>query len=256
MRCYLRVANRILVWPDVHTPNHNTNAVNAALSYIKVYKPTQFIQLGDFCDWDSFTSYDPRRQRDIVNVEEEVVSANKLLDELDALLPKSCKKDMIGWNHEARVPKYLAKHGMDTQHQRLAKKIRSWHEAYRLDERGWGHIEYGEVLEVGKILFSHGWFTGGSHAKKHLALYHKCLIYGHTHEFQVATENGFDGHPVMAASIGTLSNFDLSYLVGKPPVNWINMFMTIDVMEDGTFTPNFIPLINGRFVKGGIVYGV
>ena len=162
---------------------------------------------------------------------------------------------MLGGNHEARVPKYLAKYGMDIQHQRLANKIKSWHEAYGLERRGWTFCEYGEVFTFGKILFFHGWYTGGSHAKKHLTLYHKNSIYGHTHEFQVATENGFDGHPVMAASIGTLSNFNLSYLVGKPPVNWINMFMTIDVMEDGTFTPNFVPIISGRFVKGGRVYG-
>lgn len=251
----MAIKERIAVLPDIHVPNHNQPAINAVFNYLKDYKPTTLIQLGDFCDWDSVSSYDVRRESDIVLIEHEVRESNRLLDTIDALVPRSCKKVMIGGNHEARYEKFKINYGFTVAIRRM-KDFGSWHQEYNLAKRGWKHTEYGGIHEHGKILFTHGWYTGGQHAKRHLGLYHKCIIYGHTHEFQVAVENGFDGHPIMSASIGTLSNFNLSYLVGKPPVNWINMFATIDVMADGTFTPSFIPIINGRFVKDGKQYGV
>lgn len=249
------VKERIFVIPDVHVPNHNKKAFGACLEYLKDYRPTTFISVGDWCDWDSVTSYDPKREDDVVCIEDEVNEACKVLRELEKCLPKNCNKFMIGGNHEERMTKWKVKHGHLIEMRRL-RKILNWWEYYKLEEHGWKWNQYGEVYEHGHILFTHGWYTGGQHAKRHLGLYHKCIIYGHTHEFQVAVENGFDGHPIMSASIGTLSNFNLSYLVGKPPVNWINMFATIDVMSDGTFTPSFIPIINGKFIKDGKQYGV
>ena len=67
----------------------------------------------------------------------------------------------------------------------------------------------------------------------------------------MATAVGINGEPVMAASIGTLSKHNLSYLVGKPPVNWLTMFMYIDMYDDGTFSPHFVPIVNGRFFELG-----
>lgn len=156
----------------------------------------------------------------------------------------------MGGNHEARYERFKINRGFEMAIRRL-KDFGSWYEEYNLIKRGWKFCEYGEFFEIGKIVFTHGWFTGGLHAKKHLGLWHKNLIYGHTHEFQVATGTGIDGLPILSASIGTLSKMNLSYLVGKPPVNWINMFAYIDMRDDGTFTPHFVPIVNGRFFENG-----
>lgn len=249
----MSIKERIGLIPDVHTPNHNEESVSAMLQYFKYYKPTHIIQFGDFCDWDSVSSYDVRRESDIVLIQKEIDASNTMLDRIESVIPKGCKKMMIGGNHEARYERWKVNEGFKVSLRRM-KDFSSWHQEYNLDKRGWEHIEYGDVHEHGKMLFTHGWYTGGNHSKKHLNLYHRNIFYGHTHEFQVAVERGYDGHPVIAASIGTLSNFDLSYLVGKPPVNWINMFATVDVMGDGTFTPSFVPIINGKFVKDGRMF--
>lgn len=241
---------RIVVLPDIHCPNHNKEAINAILKFNRVYKPTVLIQLGDFCDWDSVSTYDPRREEDIVSIEHEIRESNNLLDLIERSLPKKCRKIMIGGNHESRLTKFKVKHGFEISIRRM-KDLKDWYEEYNLDRRGWEHCNYGEYVEVGRILYSHGWFCGGSHADRHLKLFHKNFIYGHTHQFQVATANGLDGKPVMAASIGTLSNFNLSYLVGKPPVNWMTMFAYIDMRSDGTFSPHFVPIVGGRFLELG-----
>ncbi len=242
--------HRIIVLPDIHVPNHETDAVNAVLKFIKFYKPTHLVQLGDFCDWDSMSTYDPRREEDIVNIADEIGAANKLLDVIDSSVPKNCVKYMCGGNHEARSVKFMAKHSMDLMVRRILK-FKSWHDAYKLKERNWKFCEYGDKHEIGKIVFTHGWFIGGNHAARHLNLWHKNILYGHTHTFQVAIGSGLDTKPILSASLGTLSKFELSYLVGKPPVNWIHMFSYIDMRKDGSFTPNFVPIVDGKFFAFG-----
>ena len=246
--------HRTVVLPDIHTPNHHEPSVSAVLSFIKYYKPHRLVQLGDFCDWDSVTTYDPRRESDIVNVSGEVEASNVMFDRLDRAVPKGCEKVLIGGNHEARVTKFMAKNAMSLDFRRMGFNIRSWSGAYRLADRGWSWCDYGEFRKFGKVIYTHGWYSSGNHAQRHLRLFHENIVYGHTHEFQVATGRGLDGLPVEAASIGTLSKFNLSYLVGKPPVNWVNMFAYIDTMSCGHFTPHYVHIINGQFVEHGRVF--
>lgn len=240
----------IVVLPDIHIPNQNTFAVNAVLRFIKYYKPTHLVQLGDFCDWDSVASYEVRRERDITQIDREIQDSNYLLDEMDKAVGKQCLKYMVGGNHEARYERFRVNHGFEVGIRRL-KDFTKWYQEYELDRRGWKHCEYGEYFEIGRIVFTHGWGSSGNHAKKHLSLWHKNIIYGHTHEFQVAMGTGLDGYPVIAASIGTLSKFNLSYLIGKPPVNWVNMFAYIDMRDDGTFSFHPVIIVDGHFIECG-----
>jgi len=173
-----------------------------------------------------------------------------MLDTFDKVLPKDCEKFMVGGNHEARYEKFKVNYG-EKKEIRKVRRLTSWHEEYRLKERKWKFCEYGQWFEFGKIIYTHGWASSGNHAQKHLGLFHKNIIYGHTHQFQVATGRGLDGLPVEAASIGTLSEFDLSYLVGKPPVNWVNMFCYIDTLPNKFFTPHYVHIINGKFIELG-----
>lgn len=242
--------NRIVVLPDVHCPNNNAPAMKSILKFIKVYKPNCFVQLGDFCDWDALSTYEAQRESDLTNLQTEIEQSNFLLDDIEKALPKGCAKYMIGGNHEARYAKFSVSNRHDTRIRQLWN-FRTWQQEYNLGKRGFKSCEYGEYFEIGKIIFTHGWYTGQGCAKKHLGLFHKNMIFGHTHMFDIATGLGLDGHPTMAASIGTLSNFDLAYLRGKPPINWINMFMYIDMREDGTFSPHFVPIIDGKFVELG-----
>lgn len=237
----------------MHVPNQYEPAVVSAIKFIRYYKPTHLIQLGDFCDWDSVSGYEIRRERDIITIEEEIADSNWMLDRLDKAVPKTCKKTLIGGNHEARYERARLNRGHDVVIRQL-KSFSSWYKEYNLDKRGWDYLEYGECLTLGKIIFTHGWTCGPTAATKHLNMFHKNIIFGHTHTFNVAVGSGLDGHPVLAATIGTLSKFDLSYLVGKPPVNWIHMFAYIDMFEDGKFTPHFVPIVDGTFIAEGKVF--
>lgn len=246
--------HKTIVLPDIHVPNHDTPSLKAIFQFLKFYKPDRLIQLGDLCDWDSVTTYDPRRESDIVCIEDEVKAVNSFLDELESHLPKSCEKVLIGGNHEERFTKFKTKFGNEIGMRRM-RKLTSWWDEYRLPDRRWSWCQYGEWRQYGKIVYTHGWYIGKGCAAKHLNLYHKNIIFGHTHIFDVATAVGLDGNPVMGASIGTLSKTNLSYLIGKPPVNWIHMFATVETLPNGQFTPNFIPIIDGKFISNGRVFG-
>lgn len=245
--------HKTVVWPDVHTPNHDKPSVKAALDFLRYYKPDRFIQLGDFCDWDSFTQYDPRRKEDIVNVETELDASNTLLDEIEAVLPKSCEKVLIGGNHEARVTKYMAKYGMDVQHQRVCKNFGgSWYNGYKLPKRGWSWEEYGKYRIYGKIAYYHGEYTGRTAAQRTLHDFGMNVIFGHTHMHLIAygRDNILNDLPVFGTSIGTLSRFDLSY-VNIPKGDWVRGFMYIDTRSSGRFTPHYTHIIDGKFIEHG-----
>ena len=98
---------RIVVLPDIHVPNHDVSSVNAVLRFIKFYKPHIFIQLGDFCDWDSVSKYEANKESDINTIEYEIKESNKLLDTIESYLPRGCRKVMLGGNHEDRYTKFL-----------------------------------------------------------------------------------------------------------------------------------------------------
>lgn len=246
--------HKTIVLPDIHTPAHDKDALKAILDFIKYYKPNRIIQLGDFCDWDSLSHYEPRVDSDIRLIDREIAESNEVLDQIDSSLPKKCEKYMLGGNHEQRYQTFRLNHGFEVAFRRM-KDMTSWQEEYNLKKRGWQSREYGEWLELGKIIFVHGWYASTNSADRMLRCFCKNIIFGHTHQHLVASMMDSDHNPIEAESIGTLSRFNLSYLQGKPPVNWIHGFLYIDTMSDGTFTKNFVRVINGRFIQHNKYFG-
>lgn len=241
---------KIVVLPDIHVPNQDQISVDTVLKFIKFYKPDTLIQLGDFCDWDSVSSYNPRSESDIANIEHEVEQANHLLDDLDKLCKKS-RRIMLGGNHEDRYETFRVNYGFQVSIRRM-RDFTTWHEEYNLTKRGWEHLDYGEHLTIGKCVFTHGWFTGGGSAKRMAECFPgKNVIYGHTHQHLIHGCMDERGLPIESESIGTLSKFNLGYLRGKPPINWIHSFMYIDMRDDGTFTKHYVRIIEGKFIEYG-----
>ena len=249
-----QVKNRIVILPDTHTPNHHYQSINPILQFIKFYKPDILIQLGDFCDWDSVSSYEASKENDIVTIEKEISSANLLLDEIDKACPKNCKKIMLGGNHEARYAAFVVKRGCELSFKRM-KDFSRWEIEYDLYNRGWDSFGYGSHVQIGKVVFTHGFFTGPNAARRMADCFPgRNVIFGHTHQHLIY--NCLDEHdfPIESESIGTLSRFDLSYLKGKPPINWVHMFEYIDMMENGRFSKHPVKIIDGKFIEYGRIF--
>lgn len=244
---------KIVVLPDIHTPNHNRLAMSAVIKFLRFYKPDVLVQLGDFCDWDSVSTYDVRRSSDVVTIETEIREANFLLDEIDKAVPKLCRKVMIGGNHEARYARFIANNGFTLAIRRM-KEFSSWQIEYGLGRRGWEDVDYGEHVQIGKIIFTHGWFNFGP-KRMGEKFPGRNVIFGHTHRHEVYGWIDERDRPIESETIGTLSEFDLSYLNGCPPTNWVTGFQYIDMMDDGTFSKHFVHIIDGGFIEFGRYFG-
>ena len=246
---------KMIVFPDIHAPKHHKPSLKSALKFTKQYKPDIFIQLGDLCDYDSLGRFDVLKEKDLTNLDHEVKSANKVLDQIEASLPKKCRKIICEGNHDRR-PETYSINNMSKELKKIigANRLPYFHEAYKLEERGWEWVPEGKCFGYGKALFTHGWFTNLHHAHKTVHRWFKNIFYGHTHTVQEYTINGIDGHPVSAVSIGTLSRFDLSYM-RELPTNWCHAFGKIEFFgSNGRFTPQIIKIINGKFCMNGVVY--
>lgn len=198
--------------------------------------------------------YDVVREGDLVSLKDEIDSANHILDDIEHVLPNGCKKVLLEGNHDQRPEKYRL-NSWDKDVQKLwGKKLENADVLYHCKKRGWEWHNYGEVYKHGKALFTHGWFVNSYHAQKTVRRWFKSIFYGHTHTYQTHSILGMDKLPVTGMSIGTLSRLDLDYLNGIPP-DWVQMFMPIEFMSDGSFTPHPIPIIKGRFAFNGTQFG-
>lgn len=249
-----KAITRVVVFPDIHAPKQDKQCMGVALDFTRDYKPDIFIQLGDLCDFDSISRFDTARERDLIGFVQEVKAANQVLDQIENVLPKGCRKVLLEGNHDRR-PETYRMNRWDSKVQDILgiPRMENYDVLYRLKERGWENYDYGEAFKLGKAIFAHGWFVNQYHAAKTVRRWFKTIIYGHTHMYQVHTINGMDGLPVAGMSIGTLSKFNLSYLKGLPP-DWVHMFMYMDFLQDGSFTPHPVPIIKGRFVANGKLY--
>lgn len=189
-------------------------------------------------------------------IEKEIRESNILLDDIDKACGNKCKKIMLGGNHEARYAHFMANNGFTLSIRRM-KQFTSWQNEYNLMGRGWISKDYGEYIQIGKIVFTHGFFTGPNAAKRMSECYPgRNLMFGHTHNHLVYNCLDERDQPISSESIGTLSRFDLSYLKGKPPITWINMFEYVDMNDDGTFSKHPVYIINGQFIEFGKTFGV
>jgi len=248
--------HKTLVIPDAHIPNHHAPSVRAVLKFAKYWKPDVFISLGDFCDWDSLSRFDLHHPKHYITMKREVEAANEMLDTIDRILPKTCKKYMVGGNHEDRYHQAKARHMFtpDKIARAAVEWKESWAQEYRLDKRhGWKWCEYGEQFKLGKLVYTHGWSVGKSNAaaKEASCFPGKNVLFGHTHRHQVSGCMDHKMNPIESETIGTLSRFDLAYLRNKPPIDWVHGFMYIYTRPDGDFTKAFVNIVKGRFIVNG-----
>lgn len=246
--------HRTIVLPDIHVPNEHKPSIEAVIQFIKYFRPHRLVQLGDFCDFNSLSSYDLHRTSEFVYLEDELGAANALLDRLDKALPKNCEKIMVGGNHEDRYPIYLAKWMFfpDKVSKSLHKFSDSWATEYNLQKRKWKWCDYGGHFRFGKLTYTHGWYSGPSACQQTAKLFPgQSVLFGHTHRHQVYGCMDEKQLPIEVETIGTLSRFDLAYLRGKPPFDWTNGFSYLYTKEDGTYTKAFVHIINGNFIVNG-----
>ena len=246
------IRDKVVIFPDIHFPNHDERAVQCALKIIREVKPTGFVLLGDAVDGESVSHWQwakkkrPPLEYQLPHVCKEIELGNEGLDRIDEELEKvGCKKKQFAQgNHElwfdyfVEENPYLSDFGS--------------RKAFKFDERGYKWYPYGKVFKIfrSKLYAYHGGFyMGVSHASTH-ALQMGCnIIYGHTHDSQKAVVQHVTGAH-MAYSMGCLTDMSKNYLKGRP-TNWTHNVGILDIFNNGNFNLIVLEIIKGVTTYNG-----
>ncbi len=248
---------KVLVIPDLQCPNHDVQAVNTAIEIVRGERPDLLVYVGDVVDFKSVarfldTSWDEAK----TTADYEIRSADEVLNQFDKAMPKKTRVVFLEGNHDRRLELFFIQHAAKLGRDFRGGNIR---DQLGLVKRGYEYIPTSQQpykpVHVSKIGFLHGWYTNKYHAAKTVMDGGQCIMYGHTHDFQVFTGLHLDQEaPRIAMSIGCLCNFKQEYLGGKP-MNWCHGVGLVYIdQKTGKFWPSFCVIVGGECVIGGKKY--
>ena len=163
----MKIKERVVVFPDIHFPNHDEKAFKCALNVIKAVKPTAFLLIGDAIDGESVSHWQwskkkrPPLEYQLPAIDKEIKDGNKGLDRIDKVLAKAgcTKKQFAQGNHEIWFDHFVEENPYLEDY--------TSRRAFKFDERGYEWHPYGEVFKVfGSKLYA---YHGGH--------YMGCLLY-------------------------------------------------------------------------------
>lgn len=248
--------SRWIILPDMQIPYHDEKSLAAVENYIAAHRWDGWLQIGDFLDFDTISSFNYGKPRITANryLNEDIEMANEILDWHQNLVRsnnKQAKFVLLEGNHEERVERWL-----DANPQ--FEGILSVPKMLRLKERGITWVpswSLGETYSIGKAVFSHGLYTNKYHAEKMVNAWGQSIFYGHTHDMQCVPK-AFKRKDdlIVGQSIGCLCEYEQTWMKGKP-TNWQQGFMVLHVMPNGNFTYYTPRIINHQFIgPDGVLY--
>ena len=233
---------------DLHFPSHDKACLNAVCEFIKDFKPDWLILGGDQLQLDMISSYN---QFKLKNLEGKRLYKDykefqiQVLNRIESLLPKNCKKFFMLGNHEYRIDRLIEKHP------ELEGLIELEN---HLNLKDWTIIPYNDTFSIGDMYFAHGWYWNKYYAEKTLRIAQKMIFVGHAHTPQIHTAiSPVYTLPKQCTGIGCLCNINPEYLENAPNA-WVHQFLFWYMFSDGTFTYYTPIIINGRCIINGKVY--
>lgn len=232
-----------LIIGDCHRPYHDERAWQLVLKIGRWLKPKRIVQVGDFGDFYCTSRHpkDPNRPR---NLEYEVDSCKKGLDDLDALGAE--EKIITLGNHEANLSKYLMEKAPE-----LFNLVKV-EELFKLKKRGWRCIQWKDHVRVGKMTFTHE--TGYSGMNAHIQSARDVggnVVIGHCHRLSVNYSSTILGKEHVAVSIGWLGNKKLAeYMYKAKTRDWCLGFGVGMSEPNGTMHIQPVPIVDYKAVVG------
>lgn len=250
-----RCTFRLLALGDVHAPYHHPGAWACALDVLARGGFDGVVQVGDLNSFDSVSTHhhDPKK---VLPLEKEIAGANVVMDELDAACRAGGVARQNRWilegNHDVRLDRYALQ---------MAPELRpfiDWREMLHLDRRGWRVVPYKESLVFGKARLTHDVGRAGVNAaRQSVQDVGDNIIIGHTHRLQAHYQGTQVGKRHVGATIGWLGDPEFIDYRHRDMVRreWCHGVATLEFLADGTFWLQLVPIIHGRCVINGAIYG-
>ena len=234
---------RIVILPDIHLTIKIPKPYQLAKKFIKDYKPTEIILLGDFMEVGSLSGYDLSKKRKIEGkrFEKEIEIASGELD----CLQKLCKRiTYLEGNHEDRVERYLDDHPELEGILELPKRL-------NLAQRGIKWVKLNKLIKRGKLYLTHGVYYGKYYAKKTVDEYGCSIVIAHTHRHQIHTiYPKMQKYPMICTGLGCLGDTEPAYWKNAPKGH-LNQFAVVEIGQKGYFNLYPINIIGNSFRYGG-----
>ena len=239
---------RVLVIPDTHVPFHDTLSWKLVLNVISDWEPDLVVFIGDFGDNYAVSDHskDPAR-KDLLA--DEVAKVNAELDRVQELVDS--KAVFIEGNHEDRLrrylwdkaPKLLGACDIDT--------------LYRIRARGWKHVPYRDLHQIGNVTYTHDLGRSGANAARQSLLdLGGNLVFGHTHRGAVVYQGEVKGSAHFALNVGWLGNVEqIDYMhKARAKRDWQLGFGTVIHAGPKRAFARFHPIVSGRAEVDGTLY--
>lgn len=235
---------------DLHYPKHNKELWANILDHIDDLKPDVFVFGGDNLDMEVVSHWTKGKHRRIEGTrlkEDYDGFVRDILEPLEKVLPKDCRKIFLEGNHEVWVERYIDEH----------PEVEGFFEVRNnLPLQDWEWYDYGDHAIVGKLYFIHGVFVNQHNAMKTVQTFGRNIIYGHGHTLQAfVSTTPLDTQSHMAMQIPCSCEMNPHYRKNMPN-GWLNGFGEFFVLPDGSF--NMLPVIatDDKFVApNGKLYG-
>jgi len=260
-------------------PFHDERAIDVHLQILRDAKPTSIINLGDTCDFPEWSSKFLVSPEFVLTTQPTLDRTHRYLAEQLTEAPADCESFMLEGNHDNRLPIAITKNAMAALRLRKANCPDDWpvlslQSLLRLDELG---VTYVDGYPAGRVKLAQGFghqsplyaihgerLTVSAVAKNERQSY----VQGHIHRIQDHFETyEVDGEPVIVNvwSCGTLARVDGSIpstkggtdIKGRPVKRWENWTQgvgIVNVMPDGSWEKEIIPIRDGRAIWRGKEY--
>lgn len=241
---------RVIILSDCQVPYEDKKTLAVVEKYMADHKWDEWVQVGDFLDFDCISKYNAEAFRNVENkrLSEDYAAGNEILDRHQKIIRKrnpKAKFTLLEGNHEYRVEKLMDKYPVLEGSLEVEKGL-------KLKERGikWVRCyQKGDIYNIGNAYFHHGLYTGKYHAAKMVDNYGVNIYYGHTHDVMSfpkilrGKDKTLEGH-----SLGCLCDYNQSYIQGNP-TNWQQAFGVGYFFPNGFYNIYVVRIFNHQFVS-------
>lgn len=245
--------NHHLVIPDCQVrPGDNLDFLACIGRFAVKKKPATIINIGDFADMPSLSSYDVgkksfegrRYRNDIEAAKEGMTALMTPIWEYNERQRKNGKKQynprmiLTLGNHEHRISKAVEN---DAKLDGVLSIADLEYESF-----GWNVHPFLEVVVVDGVAYSHYFVSGTmgrpcTTAAAQLNKKHMSCIAGHQQGLQIHMSNRADGNQITSIIAGSCYEHDEDYMGPQGNKHWRGIMMLHDV-HDGQFDPMFVNL--------------
>ena len=246
-----------VVLADIHYPYHCSKSIKAIFQFIKAHRNQieSLVLLGDELDCENVSRHTQGKPglRKRGGYKQDIDGFKRtILDPLDAMLKRTCKKTIFEGNHEDWIQDLL-----DEQPELVG--LLELPELLDLKARGWKWIPCGGHINIGKVALMHGDQIGsGTHvAKKLVEQCQGTAIMGHVHRASMFTTTSIVTKKKKHAgyTLPCLCTVAPKYAKGQPNAFSVGFGLLEQGSTDNINVNVIIIMPDGTFNYGGKEYG-